>query len=181
MKKLILFLLALVTISVSFVSCEKEDEKLTGVNVVSFTGELIIGDKTYTNPTFDLGDPKEHIAYLRPQYNKNSMVNFIKMEPWDIIYLPENLVFNYNFNINTDKVGVAESDGYIRISIDDSDEEIWLDGEFTTTITKMEEIDGYIEGTYTGTFYSYNKKEGNPITVEGAFKVKRIANPEELF
>jgi len=177
MKKLFLFFLSLTTIFVSFTACEKEDGKLTGVNVVSFTGDLVIGNKTYTNPTFDLGDPNEHIAYTRPQYNKNSVVNIIKMEPWDIIYLPDNLVFNYNFDINTDEVGVAESDGYIEISIDDSEEGIWLYGEFTTTITKIEEIGGYIEGTYTGTFYPSIKKKENPIAVEGVFKVKRISNP----
>ncbi|HSA05186.1 MAG TPA: hypothetical protein P5145_06320, partial [Tenuifilaceae bacterium] len=66
---------------------------------------------------------------------------------------------------------------YIRISIDDSEEEIWLSGSFTTTITKIEDIGGYIEGTYTGSFFISNKKE-DPIIVDGIFKVKRIANPK---
>lgn len=173
MKKFILNLFTLSMILVSFISCEKENE-MTGVNVISFTGEFVIGNKTYTNPTFDLGDPKEHIAYLLPQYSeKNSSSYFIKMEPWNIIYLPNDIKFNYNFNIYTDKIGTAESDGYINIfSINNEDEEIWLNGSFTTTITKIEDIDGYIEGTYTGSFYPSNKKE-NPITIDGIFKVKR--------
>ncbi len=169
-KKLFLFnfLLCIVLISNS---CKKDDNSPDFTNSITITGTFTVGGKEYINPTFALGSASEHIGYYI--YNSKSATG-IKLEPWDIVELGNNTVLNYNFDIygTTPSSNPKELSGFLSIYQrgDDSDEFTLMNQNVSAVITKVEEVGGYIEGTYEGDFQDFS---GNTTYhIIGVFKVK---------
>lgn len=175
MKKLLTLIAIFAIVGATLVSCEKEDEESLS-NYIKITGEFTVGEKTYTNPTFDLGEPDLHIAYLSPMFQKTNM---IKVEPFEAFDLGNNIILDYDYYIYGEAVGEFESNANIAIYIPEKvSYGFWIYcSDLTTKITKVGEVGGYIEGEYEGTFYPDKKSvEGYP--VKGKFKVKRIADEQ---
>jgi len=178
MKKLFSVMLALAIFSAIFISCSKDDENASPSNSITITGEFIIGEKTYTNPTFDLGEPELHEGYVRPNYQnlKVPVPNMIEIEPFDQFDLGNNTVLDYGYSIYSDAPGTdLPSSAHIEVYLNVAKESgIWLYCDnLLTTVTKVGDVGGYIEGTYEGTFYPSVKSEVS-YPVKGKFKVKRI-------
>jgi len=164
-------LIAVFALAVSvFVSCEKSDESSS--NSITITGTFTVGDKTYENPTFDLGDPTAHIGYIQIQVPlKSNRIYVGPKEPFDV---GNGIFLNYEYYINGDAPGTYESDAYVSVYIPNGKSGIWLySSDLTSTVTKVEAVGGYIEGYYEGTFYP-DKKTVEGYTVAGKFKVKRV-------
>lgn len=171
MKKLLTLIAMFTLVGATFVSCEKDDEESLS-NYIKITGEFTVGDKTYTNPTFDLGEPDLHTAYLSPMFEKTNM---IKVEPIEEFDLGNNIMLDYDYYIYGETLGEQESSAYISIYLPrEKADGFWIySNDIFTKITKVDEVGGYIEGEYEGTFYPETKDvEGYP--VKGKFKVKRI-------
>lgn len=174
MKKLLSALLVLTMISTIFISCSKDDENTSPSNSISITGTFTVGDKTYTNPTFDLGDPSEHEGYIMPNYQKIPAPNQIKIQAAEDFDLGNNILLDYYCYINTNTPGEASASAYIEVYMNVAKEGLWIYCDnVTATVTKVGDVGGYIEGTYVGTFYPDKKIEVS-YPVKGTFKVKRI-------
>lgn len=178
MKKLFTLIAMFALVGATFVSCEKDDESAS--NTITITGTFEVGDKTYTNPTFDLGSPEDHIAWTQATTPmKNGSANMIK------VYLKDEIiniggVYNlyYRLRIYNDQPGAADGDINVEIFTDEEKSSVYFGSdEFLVNVTSIGEVGGYIEGTYEGTLYCMNKSvEGFP--VKGKFKVKRVPMPE---
>ncbi len=174
MKKLITLFTVFVLVGITVVSCEKDDSE-SASNSIKITGTFTVGDKTYENPTFDLGDPTAHIGYIQIQEPlKSNRIYVGPKEPFDV---GNGIFLNYESYINGDAPGTYESDAYVSVYIPNGKSGIWLySSDLTSTITKVDEVGGYIEGYYEGTFYQESKLTGS-YTVKGKFKVLRIEYP----
>ncbi len=178
MNKVLTSAIALIFISAMFLCCKKDDNS-TATNSITITGTFTIGDKTYTNPTFDIGDPNLHKGIIRPNYQvqKYPTSNMIYIEPVDIYDLGNNIALNYYYSIYSDAVGAdISSSAYIGVYLNsEKGEGVWLYCDnLLTTVTKVGEVDDYIEGTYEGLFTeSPAKKDVVEYPVAGKFKVKR--------
>ncbi|HSA04809.1 MAG TPA: hypothetical protein P5145_04365, partial [Tenuifilaceae bacterium] len=165
-------------VGATFLSCQKDDEESLS-NYIKITGEFSVGDKIYTNPTFDLGEPDLHKGYLSPMVSKTG--NMIKVMLVDNFELGNDIVLYYEYYIYGETVGEFESSAYVGIYLTTKGEygtHLYCD-DLTTKITKVGAVGGYIEGEYEGTFYQDKKAvEGYPI--KGKFKVKRIADEQPI-
>lgn len=173
-------MLALTIFSAIFISCSKDDENASPSNSITIQGEFTVGDKTFTNPTFDLGTPDDLTAYLA-NYGKSETYNTIVIDNEDVD-LGDNFAMNYDIDIYSDTVGSDFSmSAYIAIYENIMAKQgglyIYSSGA-KAKITKVGEVGGYIEGTFEGDFY-YDKKapEPAPFYVKGKFKVKRVEQP----
>lgn len=177
MKKLFTLIAVFALVGTSFISCEKDDESAS--NTITITGTFGVGDKTYTNPTFDLGSPEDHIAWIQATPMKNGSANMIKVYLKDeIINIGGEYNLYYRLRIYNDQPG--EADGEINVEIFTYEEKSSVyfgSDEFSVNLTSIGEVGGYIEGTYEGVLYMMSKDvEGFP--VKGKFKVKRVPVPE---
>ncbi len=185
MKKLLTSIFAIALIGLVFNSCKKDDETVLD-NSITIEGTFTIGDKTFTNPTFDLGKADEHEGYVRPNYQdlKSVVPNMIKIQPIEEgIDVENDFWLEYDYYVYSDSPGTdIESEAYLSIyqpiAVKSSGDGLWLYcGNLKTTITKVGEVGDYIEGTLEGTF-SLSKKAETTYPVKGKFKVKRIAYEE---
>jgi hypothetical protein len=174
MKKLITLIAAFVLVGTSIVSCEKDDSE-SASNSITIKGTFTAGDKTYENPTFNLGDPSDHIGFI--QTNIPVKANRIYVGPKEPFDVGDGNFLNYESYINGDAPGTYESDAYVSVYIPNGKSGIWLySSNLTSTVTKVDEVGEYIEGYYEGTFYQETKSAGS-YTVKGKFKVLRIEYP----
>lgn len=179
MKKIILALAVLVSACAAIVSCSKDDEILPD-NSITITGTFTVGDKTYTNPTFDLGGADEHEAYLATFQKNKQEYNTVVINNVNEIMLGSNNFVTYNLqiysavpasnvnmyaHIGVYPVGIAKV-SYLSIYGDNA----------KAKITKIGEVGGYIYGSYEGEFVIPGKTAGT-YYVKGKFKVKRINEP----
>ena len=179
MKRLLTAIFVLALIGVSINSCKK-DEVTASVNSVTITGTFTVGDKTYTNPTFDLGIPEQQFGYtyasLKPPVDNTIWIGTMDSD----IDLGNNVFLNYYFDIYSATPGIAiEMYCYLTVYLDadvlNSHLYLWSNTALAT-VTKVDEVGGYIEGTYEGDF-GLDKKGDAPYHLKGNFKVKRIATP----
>lgn len=178
MKKLISFIAVLAVVSALFVSCEKDEETLS--NSVKIEGTFTIGEKTYTNPTFNLGEPEAHIGYL-VNYGIAKEYNGIYIEHAEDVDLGDNVELEYYFQIYSAQVGEStmssEFEIYLNLPVKESGLYIYSNNA-SVNVTKIGDVGGYIEGTYEGDFYYDDKKAEAPFFLKGKFKVKRINAPD---
>jgi len=171
MKKLLSAIFALALIGIVLNSCKKDDETILD-NSITIEGTFTIGEKTFTNPTFNLGEPNLHIGYIRSGFNKSG--NIIIAEPFDEFELGDGIMMNYTYYIYNDTVGESESDVNISVYLPVKSGGLFIhSGSLVTKITHVGDVGGYIEGHYEGLFYPNVKKEESYF-VKGKFKVKRI-------
>lgn len=170
MKKLLTLIAAFVLLSITLVSCQKDDESAS--NSVTISGSFDVGDKTFNNPTFDLGSPNDHIGYFSPMIGKSE--NMIVVEPADYIELGNNIVLDYELYIYRTTPGDATSYANLAVFLPTKNGGLWLYcNNVAATLTKVGEVGDYIEGKYEGTF-SLDKKEDITHFVKGTFKVKHV-------
>ncbi|HSA05185.1 MAG TPA: hypothetical protein P5145_06315 [Tenuifilaceae bacterium] len=180
MKKLLTLFAVFALVGITFVACEKDDEE-SASNSITITGTFNVGEKEFTNPTFNLGEPDEHQGYTVTFIEKN-VYNGIIIEPTDLISLGNNLYLYYKMEIYTAQPGTTTM--YCNVSIYEG----FIDKKFiadfyvvsqdaNVTINKVGALGEYIEGTYEGDFYVPTKAELPPYQIKGKFKVKRIAQP----
>lgn len=179
MKKLLTLIAAFALVGVTFVSCEKDDEE-SASNSITITGNVVIGEKEFTNPTFNLGNPDEHQGYTVTFVKKN-VANGIIIEPVELISIGNNLLLGYQMEIYSAEVG--QTTMYCNVSIYDGTPLNKTYGfaasasQVTVNITKVGAVGEYIEGTYEGEFGEPTKTEIPTYQIKGKFKVKRIAQP----
>ena len=176
MKRLLTAIFAFALIGIVFTSCKKDDETVLD-NSITIEGTFTVGDKTYTNPTFDLGLSDQYIGYT---YSNTKLLFHntigVEIESFD---LGNNALLDYSLTINTAVAGAEE------ISIQ-ANLYIYLDAAKTSNfqlysdsakaiVTKVDDVGGYIEGTFEGDFSEPGKKT-TPYHVKGKFKVKHIEN-----
>lgn len=182
MKKLVSFIAVLAVASTLFVSCQKDDESPD--NVVTIQGELTLGDKTYTNPTFNLGSPTNHVGYLTNYYPAKDY-NGIYIESNDNIDLGNNVKMEYGLQIYTSQPGASTMYAWFEFYLDTPAKQSYYyiySYEANVTITKVGDVGDYIEGTFEGDFWYGDKKGGDaPFYLKGKFKVKRVNTPEVLY
>ncbi len=173
MKKLI-YLTAFAALLITVIqSCKKDNEQEGLTNYVKIEGTFTVGEKTYVNPTFDLGNPEDHEAELYSEINKSAYdgITIIPAQEFDL--------GNYNFlmyyiDINSAEVGSAQMYYNIRISSTYEKAGLFISSDaVAVNITKIGEVGGYIEGTFEGDLYYAVKKQETPFHVTGKFKVKR--------
>lgn len=183
MKKIFALLFAFTLISAFLISCSKdENNPSTPSNYVTILGEFSIGDKTFTNHTFDLDTPTELEGYLTSNVAKLPVYNAIRIEN-EGIDIGNNMVFNFDLEINSASVGDNVS-MYADISIIQNNSipakqstSLYIYSESATAnITRIGDVGDYIEGTFEGDF-NYSTKVVPPFHVKGKFKVKRVLEP----
>ena len=176
MKKLFTTIIVLTLIGASFYSCKKDDASIS--NSLTITGTFTIGDKVYTNPTFNLGGPEQHMGYLNTA-NKAS-ANSIHVEPWDIVELGNNVFLNYNFEIYTAVSGPEAVEMFTNLNIylggAKSSSLFLYSNNATAIVSKVGAVDDYIEFTFEGDFYEVIKKTVL-YHINGTFKVKHTLQP----
>ena len=175
MKRLFTAIVVLALVGATFNSCKKDDSTIS--NSVTITGTFTIGDKTYTNPTFNLGDPDLHQGYLTTYY-KVPTYNGLRIEDVDGIDLGNNTLLSYNCDIYTVEPGVTTMYCYLEIypSLAKTTGLYIYSSDAAVTVTKVDAVGGYIEGTYEGDFF-LDKKETVPYHLSGKFKVKHTEIP----
>lgn len=175
MKNKLLISFCLLFISCHFIGCKKDVNDSYGENYITITGSFTVGEKNFKNTTFYLGDPSYHEGYIRPRIlnAKHVVENMIVIEPVDNVTIGTDVFINYEYYIYRDTPGSVESELYINI-FDSSEIGNFSISSYNvpTKITKVDEVDGYIEGSFEGTF-GIDKKTGT-YPVKGKFKVKRI-------
>ncbi len=105
MKRLLTAIFTLALIGFIFSSCKK-DETTPLSNSVTIQGEFTIGDKTFTNPTFDLGEPQKFVGYFR-NFIKSKEFNGFNFFPTDNIDLGNNVSLSFDNEIYSVVVGPA--------------------------------------------------------------------------
>jgi len=177
MKKLVSAIAVLAVVSALFISCEKDEESLS--NSVTIEGTFTIGEKTYTNPTFNLGEPEAHVGYL-VNYGIAKEYNGIYIGHEENVDLGDNVELEYYFQIYSAQVGestmYSEFEIYLNLPVKESGLYIYS-GNASVNVTKIDEVGGYIEGTYEGDFYYDKKGSEAPFYLKGKFKVKRTNAP----
>lgn len=178
MRKLFTLVFAITIVGLIFNSCKKDDETVLD-NSITIEGTFTVGDKTYTNPTFDLGASTDHKGFRYPMYVKSIEPTYmIKIEPLeDVFDLGEGMLLEYDYYIYSDAVGV-KTNSEVEFGVFDPLKQVgfWLySNNVTTTVTTVDAVGGYIEGTFEGTFYVERKVE-TTYPVKGKFKVKRTAD-----
>ncbi len=177
MKKLLTFITVITLLGVTFVSCQKESVDSTE-NYIRIMGEFTVGDSTFTSPIFNLGSPALHVGYLSPMDSKE--VNMIRIEPDSALVVDNDIVLDYNYYIYGSTEGEFESSANVAIYIPAKTSGFWIySDDFTTTVTKVGNVGGYIEGNYEGTFF-LDKKTEVSYPVKGKFKVERIDVPQPV-
>lgn len=166
MKKRVLFL-ALAMLSFTFLSCEKNSSE--PANYLKIEGSFTIGEKEFINPTFNLGEPEEHEGYFVyfPQ-KENNAIEIIPTQAFDV---GDNLLLMYYMQLNTAQVGSAQMEGNIRIYPEEGEPFIISCEGIDANITKIDEVEGYIEGSFQGDYYISLTKV-LPYHVKGKFRVK---------
>ncbi|HSA05184.1 MAG TPA: hypothetical protein P5145_06310 [Tenuifilaceae bacterium] len=179
MKKLFTLITVLALVSATFVSCEKDDSEPAS-NSITITGTFNVGEKEFTNPTFNLGSAEDHEGFLT-SYDVLKAANGIKIyAPMDID-LGNNLNLYYEMEIYTAQTGTANM--FCNVGIYEQGTVNKVGGFYlscsqgSVTVSKIGEVGGYIEGTYEGDFYEGDKGEVAPYHVKGKFKVKRVDEP----
>lgn len=176
MKKFFAVAVAFFFVSTHFIGCKKDNNDAPGSNSITITGTFTVGETTFNNATFFLGDPNAHEGYVRPNYQivRKDVLNMIEIVPVNNIDLGNNIFLSYEYYIFTDTPGSVQSELYIKVLEGD------VKGNFMIAcynapvkITKVDEVGGYIEGTFEGTFH-IDKKSVDSYPVKGRFKVKRI-------
>lgn len=174
MKKLFTLIAVFVLVSATFVSCEKDDDE-SASNTITITGTFEVGDKTYTNPTFDLGSPENNNAWVR---NDLSVIRaFLKDE---IMVIGGGYSLYYVLRIYDEQLGMGEGEIDFAISSADQSSIYFTSNEFSVNVTSIGEVGGYIEGTYEGVLYPPTAKNADGFPVKGKFKVKRVPEPEPV-
>lgn len=170
MKKLLTLISVFAFVSAIFVACEKDSEG-SASNTITITGSFDVVDKTYTNPTFDLGGSDNYVGFAI--VTKNAFLSDIRIECLEDINLGSGYMLNYYLNLY--QVSKGESIGSLGIEVSKEDGYVYLYNEqIPVNVTKMGEIGDYIEGNYEGTLYFGSKET---LTVKGKFKVKHIEPP----
>ena len=165
MKRLLTAIFVLALIGVSINSCKKDEATASG-NSVTITGTFTVGDKTFTDPTFDLGTPEQHYGYT--YYNtKPPVATAIQIGSGENdIDLGENVFLYYYMDIYSAAPGTAiETYSYFEVYLDTPAKSTSLSiysYDALATVTKVDEIGGYIEGTYEGDYYYDKKNETAP-------------------
>jgi len=183
MKKLYTAMLALTMVSAIFISCSKDDETPTS-NSITILGEFTIGDKTFTDHTFDLGSSSELEGYLTTINAKNSVNNAIRIEN-EGIDIGNNILFNFDLEVYSASVGdnismYADVQVYQNIPLKQTTSLYIYSNNATANITKVGDVGGYIEGTFEGDF-NYSGKVVAPFYLKGKFKVKRVPEPTVVY
>lgn len=175
MKKLFTLIAVFTLVSATFISCEK-DYDASATNSITITGTFQVGDKTYNSPTFDLGNPDNHNAWVRNPIKVDPSVirAFFKDE---IMNIGDGYSLYYVLRIYDDQLGMGEGEIDFAISYMDQNSVYFVSSEFSVNVTSIGEIGGYIEGTYEGVLYPTAKDAGG-FPVKGKFKVKRVPVPE---
>ena len=176
MKKLFTLIAVFALVSVSFISCEKDDEE-SASNTLTITGTFHVGDKTYTNPTFNLGNPDNHNAWVQNPLKADvtCIRAYLKNEIMDI---GGGYTLYYVLRIYDYQEGETGGELDFAISSTDQSSVYFSSNEFSVNVTSIGEIGGYIEGTYEGVLYQTVAKSAGGLPVKGNFKVKRVPVPE---
>jgi len=174
MKKLLTLIAMFALVGTTFVACEKDDESAS--NTITITGTVNVGQKELIDPSFNLGDPENHVGFLTT-FDK-AEANAMIIEPADFISLGDNLYLDYEMEIRSAEVG--QTTMYCNVSIyegipyDKSYNFYVYSSEVAVNITKVGDVGEYIEGTYEGEFGVPTKTEIPTYQIKGKFKVKRI-------
>jgi len=175
MRKFLKALFALALVGLVFNSCKKDDETASE-NSITIEGTFSIGDKTFTNPTFDLGSPVNHYGHLvnLGKLNSSHAIQIRDEEPIDI---DNNIELQYYLFFYGAQEGSFSGEGKIEIYIDATKQSyvILSANLINVKVIKVEEVGGYIQGTYEGTFYNQNSEDSYP--VKGVFKVMHVNGP----
>lgn len=171
MKKLLALIAAFLFVGITLVSCDK-DESESASNSITIVGSILVGDKTYENPTFDLGNSDDNIGWFQTNYKKSDSI--IVIGAVSEIDLGDNIALYYDYTIYGDTPGDFQSFAHIAIYLNESKSSfsIFCDN-LTTTLTKVGDVGGYIEGFYEGSFQP-EAKTSESYAVKGNFRVKRV-------
>jgi len=172
MNKIITKIVLLTVLGCSLYACKKDDEppvQEPPTNTVNIQESLTFGDKTYTNYTFDLGKPDQNFGYFTT-FDKSSESNGILIYPKDSIDLGDNLKLGYELQVQSTVVGSCRI--YVLIKFYENGEvsAMFWTQMVTGNITKIDEVGGYIEGTYQSMYTGSG-------FLTGKFKVSRISQP----
>lgn len=175
MKRLsiILMLSALVF---NFTSCEN-DESEDYDNSITINGSITIDGKTYNNPTFNMGTSMEVKGYTWLTDNPTAQIYYIGIYPeTDLIDTGNGLGIHYYIVLEGSQPGTCGLTGNIMFHKNDQFVYGLESKSVQATITKVDQVGGFIEATFTGTFQNF---DNNPttFTVSGKIKAKRIAEP----
>ncbi len=178
MKKLVTTIFAIALIGLVFNSCKKDDETVLD-NSITIEGTFTIGDKTFTNPTFDFGTPEQNQGYLVNYIQKSEPEGYVKISSGEEdIDLGDGIYLDYDLKAYIIAAGET-SDTWIEFTFYNEQDDYlsFYSTTFTTKITKIDEVGGYIEGTYEGVVSNSLVAKGveADYPVKGKFKVKRIA------
>ena len=169
MNKLPVLIVLLVLAGATFVSCKKDDASAS--NSVTISGSFDVGEKTFNNPTFDLGSPNDHIGYFTPMIGKTE--NMIVVEPSSQLELGNNIVLDYELDIYRVTPGEVASYARLAVFLPEKNSGLWIYcNNVAVTLTKVGAVGDYIEGKYEGTFLLDKKEEIH--FVKGYFKVKHV-------
>lgn len=172
MKKAIKIFMLIALFSASIYSCKKDDTTDTPSNSITIEGSFTLGDQTFTNPTFDLGTPEENVGLMITPTKQ--IMEGIRISPLnDSIDLGNDVLAYYTFYFPTTELGHTALNGFFEVYTKDELNYFYIYAESAVAnITKIDEVGGYIEGTYEGLFY-LDKKSIDSWYLKGHFKVKR--------
>lgn len=171
MKKLLALIAAFLFVGITIVSCDK-DESESASNSITITGNFEVGNKTYEDPTFILGNSDDNIGWFQPNIKKGDSI--IVIGAVSEIDLGNNIALYYDYTIYGDTPGEFQSSAHIAIYLNESKTSlsIFCDN-LTITLTKVGTVGGYIEGFYEGNFQPEVKK-AETYAVKGNFRVRRV-------
>ena len=175
MKRLLTAIFVLALIGASFYSCKKDETTHNPNNSITITGTFTIGDNTFTNPTFDLGEPTNHVGSYRI-YTLPATVNGLEFYPKNDIDLGNNVTLSYENEIYSAATGTADMFAEFHFYLNGTLFTLYSETA-TAKVTKIDAVGGYIEGTYEGTFYEPTRKNQTSYSIKGSFKVEHIAEP----
>ena len=175
MKQISYILLASL-LAFGMASCEN-DESEDYDNSVTISGNVTIGGKTYSNPTFNMGTSMEVEGFTYLTENPTAQIYHTAVYPkTEMINAGGGLTIHYYFVLEGNQPGTKGFTGMIMFHKNDEFVFGLESNDVQVTIEKIDPVGGFIEATYIGTFNDFGN---NPQTfsLTGKIKAKRVEEP----
>lgn len=166
----------LCALAFGFASCESDDNDSYD-NYITISGSITINGKTYSNPTFNLGTSSEIQGFLYQMEIGKNQTSYIDISPKaGTVSAIDDLNIHYYLVLEGDQPGNAGLTAMILFNKGDENVFTLESVQVQATITKIEEVGGFIEATYSGSFMDHNTSSQS-YSAQGKIKAKRIQEP----